>query len=501
MPRKIYIFITFGLHVIGGTQMYTAGKAEYLRKRGWQVYVFFAGPREGTMPIPSLNQYVKSGGGLNFLLIPPYKRGIFEQEWCLKEMLGRLEISDLENTEIIIESHQDSHGYWGELLASRLQATHFFVCCMEVYRGSPYSYYEDNLDFFYFKWKRNELIDEGGTVAKLFNGYKNITAPLVEMPDTVREQDAVQDVYFPLEKIPKLDWNICHIGRAEKDYVEYVITGVGALARRHPDKSINFIMVGQAAVRKTLLEQTFADLKNVRLTLLGDMVPIPRALFSRVDVVCAISQSALFAANEDVLTICGSCTDEKRTPGVLGYDTEASLYGEGTFSYLEALENVLVKKLYVGRKSSLPKLHPAEEAYEDFWKIVKVASPVKEYFTERLSRERIRDWVAIFPFGLIERNQRIILFGEGEISRDYRRQIEAQSKFGKPYCQVVATVDERPEEFDDTVVGVERLKENDYDMIVICTPGEKGIATYNAIVKIVPHMANKIICDFMPLGV
>ena len=507
--KKVYVFVTWTVFEIGGTQMYTAGKSDYLQKHGWKVHCFFLGAREGKSPIPSLTQYVRTGGGMYFLGMPPYKLKKHEQEHCLSVMIQRLEFVPFQEYDIIIESHSDIFGYWAELLAAKIGARHFFVCCNEVYRSTPMvpgKTYVDNLNYFYFKWKRNELIGAEKALQKLFNGYKNVTAPLVKIPPTIREMDAVQDVAFPIERIQRLDWNICHVGRMTKDYVAAVIEGVGALARRHPDKRINFILVGNAASRRALLEQTFRALPNVLVTALGDMVPIPRILFTKVDVVCAISQSARFTANEGVLTILGSASDPKRTPGVLGYDTEQQVYGEGTFSYVEALENVLLKKLYAGKQYSLPKLKPAAEYYDNFWTIVKNASPVKEYYTARLTQERIRNWAAIFPFGSIARGSRIILFGATEIAKDYRRQIESQqnapAEFGKeyvkllmprPYCQVVATVDEHPDEFDDEVVGAERLKARDYDAIIICTYPAQAQAAANKIRQIVPDMANRIV--------
>lgn len=345
---------------------------------------------------------------------------------------------------------------------------------------------------------------------KLFNGYKNITDLLYKPPtSTIREQDAVQDIDFRIENVERLDWNICHIGRANKDYVPYVIKGVGELARRHPDKTINFIMVGKADKRMDLIEQTFEGCANVLVTLLGNMVPIPRILFSRVDVVCAISQSALFSANEGILTICASTVDESKTPGVLGYDMEESMHGKPTFSYVEALENVLLKRLYDGKNNSLPKIRPAEEYYDLFWSIVQHAAPSKEYYTERLTQGRIRNWTAIFPFGKIARGARIILFGETEIAKDYRKQIESQKnsdvEFGKeyvkpikpqPYCQIVATVDEHPEEFDDSIVGIERLKTQDYDVIIICTFPKNVESARKKILQVVPEAADKIVSDF-----
>ena len=508
--KKIYVIFTYTIIPVGGTQMYTAGKTKYLENLGWKVFVFFAGSTEGTSAIPSLTKYIKQGGGLNFLATPPYKFKRYEQERFLLLMLQRLNISNPNEYEIIFESHEDKLSYWAELLAAKIGAQHFFVACNEVYRPTmPDKTYGDNLDFYYFKWKRNELVAGEITLQKLFNGYKNVTAPLIEIPNTVREMDAVQDVDFPIEQLPKLDWNICHIGRAVKDYVEYVIKGVGELAKRYPNKRIHFIMVGNADSRMELMKQTFQNLPNVAVTLLGDLVPIPRNLFSKVDVVCAISQSARFAANEGVLTICANAENPEKTPGVLGYDTEEQVHGEGIFSYVEVLENVLVKKLYDGKEYSLPKLEPAEKYYEKFWTIVKNADPKKEYFVQRLTKERIRTWTAIFPFGMIARGARIILFGATEIAKDYRKQIESQNnspvEFGsdyvkqlnpKPYCQIVATVDEHPEEFDNEIVGVERLLKKDYDVIIITTFPQNAQSAYNAIVKTVPEMTNRVVYKF-----
>ena len=512
--KKIYVIFTYGINGVGGTQMYTAGKAQYLKENGWGVQVFFQGSNQGVAQIPSLTEYIESGGNWYFLAKPPYKYSLQDQrqylQYMVKKFAQRFNLTDFKDCEIIVESHYDIAGYWAELFSSVVGARHFFVCCNEVYRDElPNKHYEDNLDFFYFKWQRNELVCSEKACEKLFNGYKNVTAPLYEMPDTVVEMYPIQDVDFPIDKIQSLDWNICHIGRIVKEYVPYVIEGVAQLARRHPDKKINFIFVGNIIPRKDFIIKTFNGINNVTITALGDMVPIPRILFTKIDVVCAISQSARFAANDGALTIVGSATYPRRTPGVLGYDTEQQVYGEGAFSYVEALENVLVKRLYDGKEYSLHKLLPESEYYKNFWTIVKNAAPTKEYYVERLSRERIRDWTATFPFGSVARGARIILFGATEIAKDYRRQIQSQSnaqvEFGNgyvkqfaptPYCTIVATVDEQPENFDNAVVGVERLLQKDYDAILITAFPQQAQAAYNQIAQIVPDMTNKIVYNF-----
>lgn len=512
--KKIYIFFTYPIEKIGGTQMYTAGKTKYLEKLGWEVYVFTCDEKVEKSAISFMTEYLKSGGGCFFLSEPPYRFDEETQNHCINFMLQKLNLPAPNQYEIIIESHEDKLAYWAELLAEKLQARHFFVCCNEIYRSTFNDLrktYADNLDFFYFKWRRNEIATRTNSSVwqRLFNGYKNVTNPLIDMPSVSIEMNPIQDLDFPkIEKILRLDWNICHVGRSAKPYVLHVIRGVGELARRHPDKKINFIMVGNADERSDLINETFKNLPNVKLTLLGDMVPIPRILFSKVDVVCAISQSARFVANEGILTICANADFPEKTPGVFGYDTEEIGHGKTTFSYIEALENVLVKKIYDDKKYTLSKLLPAEFYYEKFWSVVERASKTKEYYIERLSQNRSRHWFAPFPFAAISRGTRVIFFGATEIASDYFKQILCQQNCtieispdgvkklnNEPYCQVLATVDEHPENFDNSVVGFERLKQLDYDAIILTVYSQNVDSAREKILEIVPQMADRIICN------
>ena len=513
MTKKLYLILFGRLNGIGGGRLYVAGKVEYLKKLGWEVQCFseMYCSREDSSIVPLFNEYIKKGNGeFTFLQMPPYRFRKEEQELFLNLLIAQIGISNLNDYEIIVESCDCTLHFWGELLAARIGARHFCV----MYHENYWQTYYDNREFFYFKWKRNELIAFDKALKLAFKGYKNMINTLYDMPNTIHEADPIKDVDFPIDKIPKRDYNICHIGRIEKNYVPYVIEGVAEFAKRHPDKTISFIFVGKIDERKNFIIKTLGQIDNVELIALGDMYPIPRILFSKIDVVCAISHSAHLAANEGTLTIVGIADNPQRTPGVLGYDTEKIVFGEGNFSYVEALENVLVKRLYDGKKYSLPKLKPAEEYYKDFWTIVQNAAPTKEYYIERISQERIRNWSAIFPFGAVARGARIILFGETQIARDYLQQIQSQEniqvEYGsdyikqivpKPYCTIVATIDEHPEEFDGSVTGIERLKQKDYDAIIISTYPQQAQDAYNKIVQIVPEMANRIIYRFNVLQI
>ena len=361
-----------------------------------------------------------------------------------------------------------------------------------------------------FKFKRNELIGYPTNIKNLFNGYKDVNESVNEdAPLYLAEPEPIKDVPdFPIEKLKEADWNIAHIGRMMKAFVAHVIIGVAEFARRHPDKKINFILVGQIIPdRANLMKEKFAGLDNLTIIPLGDMIPIPRSLFSKIDVVCAMAGAASYSAREGVPVIVGNSNKIDKTSGVLGVDTKEIIYSdEKLFDYPEALENVLVKKLYEGKKFELPYIEPSEKSYSNIWKVLENAAPDKEYFAEKLSRERIRNQAMIFPFGYIARGARIILVGATEFAKDYKRQIESQSnaslEFGKkyikqmtgePYAEIVATLDEHPEEFDNSVLGLERLQKRDYDVILLSTYPENTQSVFNKITQLVPDMANRIV--------
>lgn len=71
--KKIFVIFTYEIYIIGGTQAYTAGKAKYLKENGWGIQIFFYGSNQSVAQIPSLTEYIESGGNCYFLAKPPYK--------------------------------------------------------------------------------------------------------------------------------------------------------------------------------------------------------------------------------------------------------------------------------------------------------------------------------------------------------------------------------------------------------------------------------------------
>ena len=176
--------ITYDIHPVGGTQAYTAGKARYLEKCGWNVIVLFAGNNNEKCDIAYLNKFL-SGGYIELSFLPYDLHENF-CNYIVEEILSNIGIDGKEDLNII-ESHYDVAAFWGELLSEKLKCKHYIFCCNEYYRNKNgyKTYYKENLDYFYFKYCRNELIASKEATKKLFNGYKGVIDRLIEYPEFI----------------------------------------------------------------------------------------------------------------------------------------------------------------------------------------------------------------------------------------------------------------------------------------------------------------------------
>lgn len=377
--KKIYIFMTGDIHPIGGMQLLASGKAEVLEAQGWQVVMFFPSHGRGPCAIDALNKY--DAGGMIELSLPPYKwRNMTRKKVInkMKKLIGTITKED----QVIIESHADRSSQWGEILAAELHAKHMIFLCSEKYRGKG-KYYLENLDFYDWKHRRREVAGE--TQAEfdmLFEGYKDV--PLNEVNIFMYDENPVRDVKNELiEAIPKFDWNIGYIGRLEKGYVPNIINSVAVFAKSHAEKKIQFVVVGDISARRKLVEEEFKECPNLYLNALGNVVPIPKALFTKLDVVIAGSGSAKCAVYEGVYTILADA-ENFLSNGVYGYDTDDYLYHNqvNQSSFSESLERVLVTKEYCGRQMILPPYMGPDKCTEQNFELIEESIQTMEYYPE-----------------------------------------------------------------------------------------------------------------------
>lgn len=396
-----YILVTGDIHPIGGMQLLSAGVAEVMEKKGWEVYIFFPSHTKGNCALPYLNKF--NDGGFCELTLPPYKWMARTRRYVIDRMcqiIGEVH----EGEEIIIESHSDRTSQWGELLAQRLNAKHMLFLCNETYRGKD-KFYLENLDYYDFKHKRKEVAGEMDDILyKLFEGYKRVEND--ELYIFKYDENPVRDVKDNrVSSIKKYDYNICYIGRVEKGYVPNIVKGIAKFAKDNKKKSIQFVIVGDTSSQKKLLDESFKDINNLIVTELGNVVPIPKELFTKVDVVIAGSGSAKCAAYEGVYTIVADASNFLAN-GVLGYDTNDELYHSNVIqmSFDEALANVLIEKKYDNMKCILPPYMGPKECVEYNFKLIKNSVQTKEFYPEKklcmpktnyidAAKMRVYDWI------------------------------------------------------------------------------------------------------------
>ena len=378
---KRYIFLTANIHPIGGMQNYVAGKAVYLEKNGWKVTVFFWGDNKGTCAMTSMNKYLS--GGMTELGMPPgeWPRRIREQVLNrMVRLIGAMDPAD----EIIVESQDDVLALWGELLAARLQAKHMCFICNETFRG-PKKHYDQYLDFFNFKHKRRELTCiHKESMGKLFAGYKGVEDKEAYYFEAANEGPVQNVDNEKIDAIEKADWNICCIGRSDKTCVDPIMDGIAGFALSYPQKKIQLLIVGNVDDRMEWLHQKLDKASNLVLTCLGDLVPIPRTLFSKIDVVIGSSGCAECSVVEGVPTIV-SDAENSLANGILGYTVFSAIFKNSQtvqLTYELALKQVLIDKIQDSLPFQWEANKPASYYYDQHMQFTAESEQSRQYDTD-----------------------------------------------------------------------------------------------------------------------
>ena len=348
--RKIYIFITDDIRLMGGIQRYTLAKIDYLLKEGYEVFIFFDGFSSGMCKFEELNAYISDE--IPGLRILPYEYPNF----LLNIMIWRMchKLGNIDNSEVIIESHSHVAAIWGELLASKIGAKHMCFLCNELFYGEG-KHYSDRLDFYSFKYDRKELygISEN-SISDLFGDYRKIDNSseckfCAAMGSAVRDIECKQ-----LDLIQDVDWSIGYVGRTNKLYVPNIVNGIKGFSKLYPDKKIQFVIVGDTKQNEYIFNP-LDDCENVSVIKLGDLSPIPLKLFKMLDVVIAGSGCAYYAAISGAPTIVADAKNYKAN-GVLGYDTQNYIFanpGDKQYDFVTAIKRVLIEKCHVGKNFNL----------------------------------------------------------------------------------------------------------------------------------------------------
>ena len=130
---KKYIFLTTSIAGPGGIQCYVAAKAKFLTTQGWDVKVISSMYPNTECMIKDLNRY--NNEGIPELSTPPFCLSRKTVKTNLNKMVNMIDCKNsLDYDEIIIESHEAPHAFWGEILAQRVNAKHYFYTMNEIYK-------------------------------------------------------------------------------------------------------------------------------------------------------------------------------------------------------------------------------------------------------------------------------------------------------------------------------------------------------------------------------
>lgn len=391
--RCKYIFVTMNIDHAGGVQCYVASKARYLESKGWDVFVLSSWGRNTTCINPLLNKY------LNQRIKGMYMQPHMFPKWMVERTLSRMlrivgpVVSDMD---VIIESHDSLTCPWGELLAEKLQGRHYFYTMNEFYRH-PSQTYLQQIEFYLYKFYRKEILGDIKTINRLLEGFR--TVKIDDLPGvSMLDEAPIQEINSPIiNTIQRQDWNICYIGRCEKPYVPNIFTGVGEFAGRHPDKCIQFLIVGEPENAREYLDCSVVENPNLTITTLGFLHPIPLSLYDKVDVVIAGSGCARHSAEVGALVIIAD-PETKQADGLLGYDTMSSIYRDEESvctSFADALERALVDRVWENMNNRFPRRKDISESVEYQFHLYSMSDRKREYYNRQKLLNGKINWMRI----------------------------------------------------------------------------------------------------------
>ena len=348
---KKYVFLTFAVAGIGGTQIFVRNKLLFLRRQGYQVTVITTEPgRYEDICVEELRPHF--GFITPELIKNPYLYGRKSRE----DILSRLShhIDPQNGDEITIESNFIAVTLWGELLARKLHARHCIFLIQEDYR-LPFPKW---LRFFAFKYRRGELAaNTPHALSKLFKGFLDIPAgkngALTAYCSNVVE--ACDSRFTPM--IDGADFYIGSIGRLNKPFVLPMIGDVVEYAGRHPDKRFLLVLFGGSPESSDVdaVTEKCAASPNLHLVVTGPIFPVPKHLIEKMDVFISSAGAAATSADLGRPTIVIDAHDFEPI-GVLHHTTEEMVHRDPALPHPSTgalLDEILVGKKYPPQASRL----------------------------------------------------------------------------------------------------------------------------------------------------
>lgn len=408
--NRIYVFFTWFIYGIGGTQLYLGHKVKYLRKEGWKVYIVSG----DLFPAAHVDGLLDNLLCEPAILFPEYYFFSKQRHSIINRILSFL---PKEYSECIIESHCPKISTWAESVAQLLLAKHI------IYNNDEEPHCQKYLrEFFQFKLKRKEIAGISYNCSKFF--INQFSESLAYNPELIAwgAHDCIRDVTDPYSsQLIEGKYTIALFGRLHKTYIKKSASEICKFVKDKKER-FNIIYIGgeehkQAPLRHKL-EKSYRHLNNVNLIFTGSIYPVPRTLIRKANVCISGSGSAVAMTQEGIPTICVDPRDCKSS-GVLGVSTMNWLYSidSGTPKYLISQ---LLEDIYANPQGFTPKKLELKENFEDHFMFIHKSSAEKKYnvdFVEKYSTKFLFQKLVFFitPASIVVKCKffiRLLLIGE-----------------------------------------------------------------------------------------
>jgi len=366
-----YIFITFSIINIGGSQLYVRNKAKWLREQGWDVEIWSS--MEGNVCIPELVGEQKHI--IHDLAYPPQ----FLRRSKQNKIIDLICNETKQQESIIVESHSTVFGLWGEKIAKKLHAKHLLNSLEENNRVLSHSHF----GFIKYKWEHKALCGIFPTsIDSFFKKYKFIITPEKSYYLNAHCSNPVDDVPYNISLIEGAK-TIILFGRLNKPFMPESAKSISEYLKKKHDDYFNVIIIGGAGDFKSY-KKLFAEINNCNLIMTGNLFPVPYSLLSKADVVVASAGCVRVSYNLGIPTISIDGNDLQPI-GIMGFSTTQTLFRDK--EPIIPLGVLLDKVLYEGCiEKHLKPFSPVEFEFSEHIRFVNsMVDPYSYYDTDKIT--------------------------------------------------------------------------------------------------------------------
>ncbi|MBQ6152943.1 MAG: hypothetical protein IJJ15_04270 [Ruminococcus sp.] len=381
---KKYVFLTFAVAGIGGTQIYVRNKILFLRSLGWDVTVICSETGDDVV-VKELIPF--KGNAFPELIKNPF---LFSKKQRVAIIDRMKDCIGTGYDQTVIETNMMFATPWGELLAKEIQAKHFIFLIQEDYSLSDIRY----MKFFDFKYQRGELAANTKYALKqLFEGYRTIPDDkngelLAVCYNVVEECESEHD-----SGIIDADYHVGSIGRVNKPFVLPMVKDIVSFADAHNEKTVQLVLFGGSPEQKDY-DAIYAAVKeaaNFSVYITGPIFPVPRHLLAEMDVFVSSAGAARTSADEGFITIAIDANDYEPI-GVVGYTTDEIVHRNPDLpheSTQRLLERILIDKEFAEKTTTVAVSNPDYmEVFKEHMEYIERSADTLDYYDIRLLKPK-----------------------------------------------------------------------------------------------------------------